>query len=300
MRSRQKRQPSPRPRARASRPEAAPRPADLSRIVDKVRERYARIAEGKGSGCCPPTSSTCGDPAVSVAAGIGYKDRDLEVLPAGANLGLGCGAPVDLLDLRPGETVLDLGSGAGIDAFLAARKVGPTGRVIGVDMTPAMLERARANASEAGFTQVEFRQGRLEELPVDDASVDAVTSNCVINLVPDKSAVFREIARVLRPGGRLVISDIILDGPLAEAIATDLLAYVGCISGAAQRRPYFSLVESAGFTGIHLYKDVDYLAASGYTFTPELQARLDSGGVRAGDLEGKVRSVTFGAVRPGR
>src|SRR2546428_783154 len=164
----------------------------------------------------------------------------------------------------------------------------------------AMLERARANAAEAGFTQVEFREGRLEALPVDDASVDAVTSNCVINLVPDKSAVFREIARVLRPGGRLVISDIVLDGPLPGAIATDLLAYVGCISGAAQRRDYFSIVESTGLTGIHLYKDVDYLAASGYTLTAELQERLDRDGIRAGDLEGKVRSVTFGAVRSGR
>ncbi len=277
---------------------ASPAP-DLSRIVDEVRERYGRIAEGRESGCCPPTSA-CGDPVGAVAVTIGYKDRDLEVLPAGANLGLGCGAPVDLLDLRPGETVVDLGSGAGIDAFLAARRVGPTGRVIGVDMTPAMLERARANAAEAGFTQVEFRQGRLEALPVDDASVDAVTSNCVINLVPDKSAVFREIARVLRPGGRLVISDIILDGPLPEAIATDLLTYVGCISGAAQRRDYFSLVESAGLTGIHLYKDVDFLAASGYTFSAELQERLDREGVRRADLEGKVRSVTFRAVRPGQ
>ena len=297
MPTRSKHQSAARPRARASRSGAAAPLAELSRIVDKVRERYGRIAEGKESGCCPPTS-TCGEAVGAVAVGIGYKDRDLEVLPAGANLGLGCGAPVDLLDLRPGETVLDLGSGAGIDAFLAARRVGPTGRVIGVDMTPAMLERARANAAETGFTQVEFRQGRLEELPVDDTSVDAVTSNCVINLVPDKSIVFREIVRVLRPGGRLVISDIILDGPLPEAIATDLLAYVGCIAGAAQRPDYFAIVESAGLTGIHLYKDVDFLAATGYTFSAELQARLDRDGVRASDLEGKVRSMTFRAVRP--
>ena len=276
-------------------------PSDPGQIVDKVRERYGRIATGKESGCCGPAAGpACGDPAAAVAVRIGYQDRDLDAVPEGANLSLGCGAPIDFLNLRPGETVVDLGSGAGIDAFLAARKVGPTGRVIGVDMTPAMLERARANAAEAGFTQVEFREGRLEALPVDDASVDAVTSNCVINLVPDKSAVFREIARVLRPGGRLVISDIVLDGPLPGAIATDLLAYVGCISGAAQRRDYFSIVESTGLTGIHLYKDVDYLAASGYTLTAELQERLDRDGIRAGDLEGKVRSVTFGAVRSGR
>ncbi len=272
-------------------------PADPSQIVEKVRERYGRIAEGKESGCCPTTSSSCGDPAAAVAVAIGYQGRDLETVPAGANLGLGCGAPIDVLDLKPGETVLDLGSGAGMDAFLAARRVGPTGRVIGVDMTPAMLERARAHAAEAGFTWVEFLQGRLEALPLPDGSVDAVTSNCVINLVPDKSVVFREIVRVLRPGGRLVISDIVLDGPLPEAVATDLLAYVGCISGAMQRQAYFALIEAAGLTGVRIHKDADYLAAGGYTFTDELQARLDESGVRLADLEGKVRSVTFGAFK---
>src|SRR5207249_7005867 len=217
-----------------------------ARIVDKVRERYGRIATGQESGCCGPAATT--------AVSIGYGERDLEAVPEGANLGLGCGAPIEVLDLKPGETVLDLGSGAGFDAFLASRRVGPAGLVIGVDMTLEMIKKARANAAAGGYTGVEFRQGRLESLPVEDASVDAVTSNCVINLVPDKSIVFREIVRVLRPGGRLVISDIILDGPLPEAIATDLLAYVGCIAGAAQRPDYFAIVESAGLTGIHLYK----------------------------------------------
>lgn len=272
-------------------------PADPSQIVEKVRERYGRIAEGKESGCCPTPSSSCGDPAAAVAVAIGYQGRDLEAVPAGANLGLGCGAPIDFLDLKPGETVLDLGSGAGMDAFLAARRVGPTGRVIGVDMTPAMLERARAHAAEAGFTRVEFLQGRLEALPLPDGSVDAVTSNCVINLVPDKSVVFREIVRVLRPGGRLVISDIVLDGPLPEAVATDLLAYVGCISGAMQRQAYFALIEAAGLTGVRIHKDADYLAAAGYTLPAELHARLDESGVRLQDLEGRVRSITFGAFK---
>ncbi len=212
-------------------------------------------------------------------------------------MALGCGAPIDFLDLIPGETVLDLGSGAGFDAFLAARHVGDTGRVIGVDMTPEMVEKARANAARGGFTQVEFRQGRLESLPVEDASVDAVTSNCVINLVPDKSAVFREVARVLRPGGRLAISDIILDGPLPEAIATDLLAYVGCVAGGMERRAYFDLVQAAGLTGIRIHKDVDYLAAAVYTFSTELLDRLERSGVRPRDLEGRVRSVTWSAVR---
>jgi len=178
-------------------------PSDPTRIVEKVRERYGRIATGEEAGCCGPAAgSTCGDPTTEAASRIGYQDRDLESMSEGANLGLGCGAPVGVLNLKAGETVLDLGSGAGFDAFLASRQVGDTGRVIGVDMTLEMIEKARANAAEGGFTRVEFRQGRLESLPVEDASVDAVTSNCVINLVPDKSAVFREVARVLRPGGR--------------------------------------------------------------------------------------------------
>ncbi len=239
-------------------------PSDPGQIVDKVRERYGRIATGQESGCCGPAAGpACGDPAAAVAVRIGYQDRDLDAVPEGANLSLGCGAPIDFLALMPGETVLDLGSGAGIDAFLAARRVGDSGRVIGVDMTPEMIQKARANAAEGGFTRVEFRPGRLESLPVDDASVDAVTSNCVINLVPDKSVVFREVARVLRPGGRIVISDIVLDGPLPEAVATDLLAYVGCVAGAMERRAYFDLVHAAGLTNLRIHKDVDYLAASG-------------------------------------
>jgi len=274
-------------------------PADPTRIVDTVRERYGRIATGQESGCCGGggTGSTCGDPAADAAAAIGYRDSDLEAVPEGANLGLGCAAPLDFLDLMPGETVLDLGSGAGFDAFLAARHVADTGRVIGVDMTPEMIEKARANAVEGCFTNVEFRLGRLESLPLEDRSVDAATSNCVINLVPDKSVVFREIVRVLRPGGRLVVSDILLDGPLPAAIATDVLAYVGCVAGAMERRAYFDLAQAAGLTGVRVHKDVDYLAAAGYTFSKELQDRLNRDGITARDLEGKVRSVTWSAVR---
>src|SRR5262245_15963604 len=173
-------------------------PSDPGQIVDRVRERYGRIAKGQESGCCgPPAGPVCDDSAATMATRLG---RDLETVPEGSNLSLGCGAPIDFLDLMPGETVLDLGSGGGIDAFLAARHVGDTGRVIGVDMTPEMVQKARAHAAEGGFSQIEFRQGRLEALPVEDASVDAVTSNCVINLVPDKSAVFPEVVRVLRSG----------------------------------------------------------------------------------------------------
>jgi arsenite methyltransferase len=267
-------------------------------LVAEVRARYGRIAEGQESGCCGPKATTCcGSEEQAVALGIGYSPAELASAPEGANLGLGCGAPLAQLDLRPGETVLDLGSGAGIDAFLAAGRVGPGGRVIGVDMTPAMIERARAGALKAGLPNVEFREGRLETLPVETASVDAVTSNCVINLVPDKGQVFRETARVLRPGGRMVISDIVLDGRLPEALERDVLAYVGCISGATQREAYFAALEAAGFRSVEMLKDVDYLEAMLAAVPEEVGALLQRTGTRAEDVRGKVRSVTYRAVR---
>ncbi len=266
-------------------------------LVAQVKERYGRIAQA-ADGCCGPrkTSSCCGgDEAVSVK--LGYRGRELSTVPEGADLGLGCGAPVEHLKLQPGETVLDLGSGPGLDAFIAAKAVGPQGRVIGVDMTPAMLERARRNAEQGGFRNVEFREGRLEALPVADASVDALTSNCVINLVPDKAAVFREIARVLKPGGRLVISDIVLDGELPAAIAKDLYAYVGCIAGAALRGDYLGLVEAAGLGELQVLKDVDYTSASAAAAPGEMQALLERTGVRLEEIAGKVHSLTFRATR---
>jgi SAM-dependent methyltransferase len=226
---------------------------------------------------------------------IGYSSTELGLLPEGANLGLGCGAPVAELALQPGEVVLDLGSGAGVDVLLAAHGVGPSGRVIGVDMTPEMIAKARTIAATAGLTHVEFRQGRLEELPVDDATVDAVTSNCVINLVPDKAAVFREIHRVLRPGGRLVISDIVLDGMLPEALATDLLAYVGCVAGAMERDSYFRTLDDAGLSDVEILRDVDFLAAVGDSLPPELEQVAAASGVTRDDLKGVVRSVTYHA-----
>jgi SAM-dependent methyltransferase len=259
-------------------------------LVEQVRDRYGKIAEGTIKGCC-------GGGAVeeTVACQVGYDKDALAHAPEGANLGLGCGAPIDFLGLLPGEHVLDLGSGAGLDVFLAARRVGPTGHVLGVDMTPEMLERARANARKAGIGHVEFREGRLEALPVKDASIDAVTSNCVINLVPDKGVVFKEVARVLKPGGRLVVSDIILDGELPEALKDDLLAYVGCVSGALQRETYFGLLQAAGLGGIEVLKDVDYLAAVAGTLPEEAQALLDRAGVKPEELAGRVRSVTYRA-----
>jgi len=267
------------------------------KVVEQVRERYGAIAEGRSRGCCDPspaTSSCCG-PAPSPSVRLGYGARELSVVPDGADLGLGCGAPVQRLGLQPGETVLDLGSGGGIDVFLAAKEVGPSGRVIGVDMTPAMLERARKNASKGGYANVEFREGRLERLPVEDASVDAVTSNCVINLVPDKAAVFREISRVLKPGGRMVISDIVLDGRLPAAIENDVLAYVGCIAGAAQRETYFGQLQAAGLGDVEILRDVDSLTQWAAAAPEEARALAVRTGVSAGEVAGKVRSVTYRA-----
>ncbi len=279
-------------------------PDDAEQLVGKVRQRYGRIAEGQEAGCCGPAPKDAGggcgtvDAAGVVAGRIGYSAEQLAEIPEGANLGLGCGAPVGLLELAPGETVLDLGSGGGLDAFLAAKQVGADGRVIGVDMTEEMIERARGNAARAGLGQIEFRLGRLEALPVEDGSVDAVTSNCVINLVPDKAAVFREVARVLRPGGRVVISDIILDGSIPAVLEQDLLAYVGCVSGALQRESYFGHVTRAGLGDVELLRDVDYLATVGELLPVEVLALLERTEHRVEDLRGIVRSVTFRAVKP--
>ncbi|HEY7698697.1 MAG TPA: arsenite methyltransferase [Vicinamibacteria bacterium] len=255
-------------------------------LVAIVKERYGRIAQtgSSASSCCEPTC--CGS-----SEDFGYPGNALAAMPEGADLGLGCGAPIEKLDLRSGETVLDLGSGAGIDVFLAARLVGPEGRAIGVDMTPEMLARARSNAVKGGFTNVEFREGRLEALPVVADTVDAVTSNCVINLVPDKEAVFREIHRVLKPGGRLVISDIVLDGKLPEAVEKSILAYVGCVSGALLRDRYFELARRAGLADFEILKDVDFLAAVGQ------EDLLNTFG-NSEAIRGKVRSITFRARKP--
>ena len=266
---------------------------DPERIVAQVKSRYGQIAQGLKSGCCG-----AGATEQAVALEIGYSRRELDAVPVEANLGLGCGAPIALLNLAAGETVLDLGSGAGLDAFLAARQVGSHGRVIGVDMTPAMLEKAGRNAAQLGLTQVEFREGRLEALPVQDATVDAVTSNCVINLVPDKKAVFAEIARVLKPGGRVVISDIVLDGTLPDAIASDVYAWCGCVAGADRRADYFAKVEAAGLRDVEVLKDTDYVATLAASAPQELDALLARFAVRREDVVGKVRSVTFRARRP--
>ncbi len=214
----------------------------LNQIKDAVKDKYGAIARGESSGCGCASKS-------DVASAIGYTAQDL-AFAGDANLGLGCGNPLALAAIEPGMTVLDLGSGAGFDAFLAWRKVGPTGRVIGVDMTDDMLQRARDNAKNLGSTNVEFRKGFIEELPVEDASVDLVISNCVINLSPDKQKVFKEIARVLKPGGMFAVSDIVLLRELPESIKNDVSAYVGCISGADLMHDYVRTAFEAGLRQI--------------------------------------------------
>lgn len=215
-------------------------------IKKAVREGYARIAR-EGSSCCGSTAAT-----QNLSKVIGYTDEDLTSVPEGANLGLGCGNPVALASLREGEVVLDLGSGAGFDCFLAANKVGKKGKVIGVDMTPEMLERARGNAEKGGYRNVEFRLGEIENLPAADNSVDAVISNCVINLSPDKRRVFAEAFRVLKPSGRLMVSDIVLTKELPDFIKESIAAYVGCISGAMRKDEYLGTIREAGFQGVRI------------------------------------------------
>jgi SAM-dependent methyltransferase len=222
-------------------------------IKKVVREGYGAIAS-KGSSCCEPAEPCCcgASKAEEISSMIGYSMEELKAVPEGANLGLGCGNPVALASLREGETVLDLGSGAGLDSFLAANAVGETGRVIGVDMTHEMLEKARENARKGGYDNVEFRLGEIENLPVADASTDAIISNCVINLSPDKARVFREAFRVLKPGGRLMVSDIVLEGELPQQVRESAAAYVGCVSGAVLREEYFRLIREAGFEEIEV------------------------------------------------
>jgi SAM-dependent methyltransferase len=237
----------------------------MSDIREVVREAYGKTARGEG-GCCGP--SCCGGPSRSadeLAERIGYTAEELGALPEGANLGLSCGNPTAIAALQPGQVVLDLGSGGGFDCFVAGPKVGATGRVIGVDMTPDMLARARRNLESyrrtTGLDNVEFRLGEIEHLPVADGSVDVVISNCVINLSPDKPRVWREIARVLRPGGRVAASDIALLRPLPAEVRGMVEALVGCVAGAVPVDEYRAMVEAAGLADVRLVPKPDYVAA---------------------------------------
>lgn len=225
-------------------------------IRQKVRETYAKVAEADNNGsCCGASSSCCGvsdDTIINtlISTRLGYSEGELDSVPKGSDMGLGCGNPRALAGLKKGETVLDLGSGGGVDAFLASLEVGNAGRVIGVDMTPAMVSKARANAEKGRFGNTEFRLGEIEHLPVADSTVDIIISNCVINLSPNKSQVFRDAFRVLKPGGRLAISDVVATAELPEDMRNDPALYSGCMAGASQLEDLEAIIQQAGFTDV--------------------------------------------------
>jgi arsenite methyltransferase len=235
-------------------------------IKNDVKEKYAEIAEGKistiaakDSSCGSGSSSCCGTGSDSlVQMSLDYHPEDLSAIPDGADLGLGCGVPTAFADLKEGYTVLDLGSGAGIDVFVAARHVGLTGKVIGVDMTEAMIEKAKMNAKKINSTNVEFRLGEIEALPVENDSVDRVISNCVINLVPNKAKAFQEIYRVLKSGGKFTVSDIVVDGAISSEERNNAALWAGCISGAIDRKEYMAIIKKAGFNNVEIVSEKNY------------------------------------------
>jgi len=269
-----------------------------------VREHYASIVREQAP-CCGTAarmSSCCGrTPApAEVSKAIGYTEQELEAAPEGANLGLGCGNPLAFAALKPGDVVIDLGSGAGFDCFLAAKRVGPEGRVIGVDMTPEMLDRARANAAKDGSANVEFRLGEIENLPVADGTADMVISNCVINLSTDKPRVFREALRVLKRGGQLMVSDLVLARPLPESVARSIAAYAGCIAGAMLRDDYLAAIRAAGFADVQVLAETTYPIGSSSPDATEL-AVLNDPSISHEDLlaaAAAVISVKVSARKP--
>ena len=234
---------------------------DKEKIKEHVKKRYSEMAKAECSSCssgCCSSSSCCSSPPKYVAWKVGYSPDDLESVPEDSVLGLGCGNPVALASLKEGETVLDLGSGGGIDVFLAAKKVGPTGKVIGVDMTEAMVKKAKDIASKHGYKNVEFRLGEIESLPVEDETVDVIISNCVINLAPDKLKVFQEAYRVLKPNGRFMVSDLVTEGELPEAVRNSCDAWAGCVAGALEKGEYLDKIKQAGFQNVKVVSQKPY------------------------------------------
>ncbi|HET6351636.1 MAG TPA: arsenite methyltransferase [Coriobacteriia bacterium] len=288
---------------------------DEQDIKQAVRERYAGHVTAAESCCGAPAASAPADATAPAACGcgsatqrpdsvftpedLGYDAGDLADIPEGADLGLGCGNPLAMLDLQPGETVLDLGSGGGIDCFLAAKRVGESGHVIGVDMTPEMVDRARRNAAAAGSANVEFRLGEIENLPVADSTVDAIISNCVVNLVPNKQRVFDEAFRVLRPGGRLSVSDIVLLGEVPVQILDSVEAYVACLSGAALKDDYLAMIRQAGFSHVEVEHEQTFDLVNAVSEDLVAQFQRYAGVDRAQLLEAATRfdSVRVRAVK---
>ena len=308
--------------------------SDIKKIV---RKGYGQIAT-KSSSCCGPAVSKCGCPpsgrglaaaggcntkasSISLSKAMGYSDKEMASVPQEANLGLGCGNPIALASLKPGETVLDLGSGPGLDCFLAANRVGPTGKVIGIDMTPEMIAKASAlkarprfggrNNTKKKYTNVEFRLGEIEKLPVADNSVDVIISNCVINLSPDKPAVFKEAFRVLKPGGRLMVSDVVTTNQLPDALKESIGAYVGCLSGAIMKGQYLGTIKKVGFKDVRILDEAKFpikfmlndLSACDAQAGPTAKALADTINLSSKSLKGigdAVESIKVAAVKPGR
>jgi SAM-dependent methyltransferase len=277
-----------------------------ARLSDKkikqiVQERYSQIATQNTSCCCSP-EPCCGpeNTAEQTGKAIGYSEQDLRSVPDNANLGLGCGHPIALASLQEGETVLDLGAGAGFDCFLASQKVGKKGKVIGVDMTADMLEKARENAKNGPYGNVEFRLGEIENLPLETETVDVVISNCVINLSPDKKKVFQEAFRVLKLGGRLMISDLVLVKDLPESVKQSVEAYTGCIAGAMRKEHYIKLIQDAGFEQIEVQGEeffslgLESEDAMAKAIAEETEIPIE----RFGEIARSVVSIKIGAIKP--
>lgn len=270
------------------------------KIKKSIRESYGKIAKNRSS-CCSPAQSCCGaDTATDISKRLGYTETELEAVPEGANLGLGCGNPVALASLKEGETVLDLGSGAGVDCFIAAKKVGKKGKVIGVDMTTEMLDKARENLKKSNYKNVEFRLGEIENLPVADNTVDVVISNCVINLVPDKTKVFKEVFRTLKPGGRMMISDIVLTKELPEQIKNSVTAYVGCLSGAILKDKYLGIIKKVGFGKIEIKQETS-IGFESLANDPTAQAfvkQFKISSQQANEILRSIVSINLSAFKP--
>jgi arsenite methyltransferase len=267
-------------------------------IKKAVRAGYAKVATQSGS-CCSSSCCAAAKPQ-EISRKIGYTEEEMQAVPDGANLGLGCGNPIALAAIKSGETVLDLGSGAGFDCFLAAKKVGPRGRVVGVDMTGEMVERARKNASNGGYTNVEFRKGEIENLPIDDGTIDLIISNCVINLVPNKDKAFKEAFRVLKAGGRLMVSDIVLLKRLPDFVKNSIDAYVGCVAGASTKDRYLNAIKTAGFEDVTVI-DESVFPLDCITSDPTGQAilkSLEGSSEQLREVEGSISSIKVSGVKP--